>query len=99
MALQLGILKDGGVILASDIALPDMVKRIEYYREQRLFVLVYDEPDIYQDDMMEYEIPEDMTQPIEASPNVIMMTYHPEDMRQIAYKAPLIKIGNFAQAA
>ena len=98
MALELGILNDGGVMMVSDQPLPDLVKRVEYYREQRLFLLVYNNSDQHDDEMLEYEIPADMSKPVESAPNVIIYSLYP-DHEPIGYKAPLIKIGNYVQAA
>ncbi len=90
MNVELGILNDGGVVLVSDKALPEVVRRVEYYRDQKLFMLVYDQDDEGQ--LMDYEIPDDMTQPIEKSPNVVIYTLF-KDHDPIGYKVPLIKVG------
>ena len=37
MNIELAILNDGRVTLVSDSPLPDVVRRVEYYRDQRLF--------------------------------------------------------------
>ncbi|MCB1722003.1 MAG: hypothetical protein KDI11_09630 [Alphaproteobacteria bacterium] len=90
MNIELGILNDGGVVLVSDNPLPEVVRRVEYYRDQRLFMLVYNNDDEGQ--LMDYEIPEDMSHPIEKSPNVIIYTMF-KNHDPIGYKVPLIKVG------
>ena len=90
MNIELGILNDGGVVLFSDNPLPEVVRRVEYYRDQRLFMLVYNNDDEGQ--LMDYEIPEDMSHPIEKSPNVIIYTMF-KNHDPIGYKVPLIKVG------
>lgn len=90
MNIELGILKDGGVVLVADAPLPEVVQRIEYYRDQRLFMLVY--RDSTEGQLMDYEIPEDMAMPIEKSPNVIVYTLF-KSHDPVGYKVPLIKVG------
>jgi hypothetical protein len=91
MTIELTILNDGGVLLVNNQAYPGNVKRVEYYRDQRLFMLVYDNPD-YEDELMNYEIPENFMLPVEKSPNIIICSYD-QERKPYAYKAPLIKIG------
>ena len=92
MNIELGVLGDGGLILVSDSPLPHVVKRVEFYRDQRLFMLVYNNED--QDtDLMHYEVPADLTKPVEKSPNVIIYSLFP-DHEPIGYKVPLIKVGD-----
>ena len=91
MNIELGILNDGRVTLVSDGPLPDVVRRVEYYREQRLFQLVYDDDNLH-DELMECEIPERLANPVEKSPNVIILSLFP-GMTPLGYKVPLIKVG------
>lgn len=91
MNIELGILNDGRVTLVSDSPLPDIVRRVEYYREQRLFQLVYNNPE-NEDHLMECEIPSHMAAPVEKSPNVIIFTLFP-GLEPLGYKVPLIKVG------
>ena len=91
MNIELGILNDGRVTLVCDRPLPDVVRRVEYYREQRLFMLVYDDVG-HEDQLMECEVPEHMAVPVEKAPNVIIFTLFPE-LEPLGYKAPLIKVG------
>ena len=91
MNIELGILNDGRVTLVSDAPLPDVVRRVEYYREQKLFQLVYDDETI-DDALMECEIPEHLSAPVEKAPNVIIFTLF-KGMDPLGYKAPLIKVG------
>ena len=92
MNVELGILKDGGVMLASDQPLPHVIKRVEFYREQRLFMLVYNNED-QDSELMHYEIPENMAHPVEMSPDVIIYSKY-KDQGPIGYTVPLIKVGN-----
>ncbi len=91
MNIELGILHDGGVMMVSDKPLPDMVCRVEYYRDQRLFMLIYDDED-HAEDLMHYDIPENLTAPIENSPNIMVYSLFP-DHEPIGYKVPLVQVG------
>lgn len=91
MTIELGILNDGRVTLVSDAPLPDVIRRVEYYRDQRLFQLVYDDENL-EDALMECEIPEELSAPVEKSPNVIIFTLF-KGLDPLGYKVPLIKVG------
>lgn len=91
MNVELGILKDGGVVLVSDQPLPHVVRRIEYYRDQKLFMLVYNNSED-EGELMQHELPDNMVDPIERSPNVIVYSLF-KDHAPIGYKVPLVKVG------
>ncbi|MCK5284860.1 MAG: hypothetical protein KAJ86_04655 [Alphaproteobacteria bacterium] len=78
-------------MLVSDEPLPEIVKRVEFYRTQKLMMLVYNNEDD-ESDLMHYEVPKDMIDSIESSPNVIIYSLFP-NREPIGYKAPLIKVG------
>lgn len=92
MNIELGTLTDGNIIMVSDQPLPDMVKRIEYYREQHLLNLVYDGDD-HHDELMEYEVPSDMQQSVVHAPNITVYSLF-ADHEPIGYKVPLVQVGN-----
>lgn len=92
MNIELGILNDGGVMMVSDQPLPHLVKRVEFYRDQRLVMLVYNNKD-QESELMDYEVPETMAHSVEKSPNVIIYSLFP-DHEPIGYKVPLIKVGD-----
>ena len=43
MNIELTVLHDGGVILAASEPFPHLVKRVEYYNEQRMLSVVYND--------------------------------------------------------
>ena len=89
--IELVVLNDGGVILAGDDAFPDIVKRVEYYREQKLFLLIYKNgPD--EGDLTHFEVPTNLVYPVEKSPDIIIMSLYKNE--SVGYKVPLIKVGN-----
>jgi len=93
MNIELSVLKDGGVLLVSDRPMPDIVKRVEFYREERTMILKYRNNKENEDLMMHYEVPDHMIYPIEKSPDIIVYNMFP-DNPPIGYKAPLIKVGD-----
>lgn len=92
MNIDLGILHDGGVMLASDRPLPDIVRRVEYYSDQKLFMLVYNERH-RDEELMHFEVPSHMTSYVESTPNIIIYSLYPNH-EPIGYKVPLIKISD-----
>lgn len=92
MNIELATLHDGGVMLVSDRPLPHVIRRVEFYRDERLFMLVYN-TDQEDSELMHYEVPENMLYPIEKSPDVIIYSLFPQQ-EPIGYKVPLIKVGD-----
>lgn len=90
MNIDLAILREDAIMLVSDEPLPSIVRRVEYYRDQKLLMLVYNDPQ-YPEELMQYEIPEGMTRKIENCPNMIIFSVYP-DHKPIGYKAPLVQI-------
>lgn len=91
MNIELGVLHDGGVMLVSDQPLRDIVCRVEYYRDQRLFMLVYDN-DNHESELMHYEVPAQMAKSVELTPNIIIYSLFPNH-EPIGYKVPLVQVG------
>lgn len=91
VAIEIGKLKDGGVVMVTEKGLPDIVKRIEYYRDQRLMQLVYHDEGM-DDYLMHHELSEEMVYSVENSPDIIIYSLF-EDHAPIGYKVPLIKVG------
>ena len=87
------LLNDGGVMFACDEPL-EPIKRVEYYADQRLFLLVYANDNEHDEgDLMHYELPEHLASPVEKTPDIIICCIHPvRDPR--AYTVPLIKVHN-----
>ena len=92
MNIELGVLSDGGVMLVSDRPLPDIVCRVEYYRDQKLFNLVYFDEALCEE-LMHYEVPSHMTQSVESTPNIMIYSLFP-DHEPIGYKVPLVQVGD-----
>lgn len=92
MNIELGVLSDGNVMLVSDKPLPDIVRRVEYYRDQRQVMLVYTKPE-FSDHLMDYEIPVDLSPAVERTPSIMIYSLFP-DHEPIGYKVPLVQIGH-----
>lgn len=92
MNLELAKMNDDRILLVSDTPMPDVVKRVEYYRDQRLFMIVwYDEN--MDELLMHHEVPIDFAMAIEKTPNILIYSFYP-DHDPIGYKVPLIKVGD-----
>ena len=91
MNVELGVLGDGGLIIAGSEPFPHLIKRVEFYRDQKLFMLIYDNED-QDSELMHYEVPKKFLNPVENSPDVIIYSLF-KDHEPIGYKVPLIKVG------
>ena len=91
MNLELAKLNDERVMLVSDRPMPDIVQRVEYYREQRLFSLVWFDESI-EDELLHHEIPIDLAMSVDKAPNIIICALFPEQ-KTLKYSVPLVKIG------
>lgn len=92
MSLELGELPDGDLVLVSDMRLPSDVKRIEYYRDQRLLMLVYDAED-HEGDLMHYELRDDVARKVERRSSMVIIEPDLLTGRPSGYYASLIQVG------
>lgn len=90
--IQLGQADDGRLIIASNKKLPAKIKRVEYYREQKLFAFSFEDEN-EEDMLMQYEVSDEIADIIKASPDVIIVATTGEDDKLIKYLSPLIQIG------
>lgn len=89
--IQLGYLENGNIALLSDNAFEHEVKRVEYYRDQKLLMLVYNNPE-NSDDLLHYELDEEAAHKVDVARNVLIYS---DDGRTEpkGYYAYLIKVG------
>ncbi len=92
MNVDLGVLKDGGVLMVFEDPPPDEIKRVELYREEGLVMLVFRNPD-HDSELMNHELPENMMGLIEQSPNIMIFNLKEKPPTK-GYKVPLVKVGN-----
>ncbi len=90
--IELGRLKDGRLLIACNEDMPTDIIRVEYYREQRLFSLVYENEE---DDgeIMPVEIPYEINDIIKNSPNIMVIAMASQNAKPYGYQVPLVQIG------
>ena len=94
--IRLGQASDGRLILGSNQPFPADVKYIEYYREQRLFNLVFEggaEKGSEESALMPMEISEGTASIVQTSPDVMIVALAQEGCEPYGYAVPLIQIG------
>ncbi len=82
----------GDLLLVSDTPFEDKIIRVEYYREQKLLNLVYDNPEI-DSELMHYEISDISDDKIKHAARIILIVGPQNDKESVAYDVPLIQIG------
>ncbi len=92
MNVSLGSLPDGDLVLVSDATFPADIKRIEYYRDQKLFMLVYDQPD-HEGELMHYEIADDLARKVERKSSMVVIEPDQATGRPMGYYTSLIQVG------
>ncbi len=92
MNIELAKLPNGDLAIVCDTEFEKPVRRVEYYRDQRLFMLIYDDPD-HEGDLLEHEISEESAQIVKNSANDIVIFEAPDPSNPKHYKVPLIQIG------
>ena len=92
MIFEVGQLKDGRIMLVTDKHFPGEVRRAEFYRDMKLFMLVYDNAE-YDSELMDYEISEAAADVIKtASSNIyVVNAENPNDL--VGFDVPLVQVG------
>ena len=92
MAMQLGQGDTGHLIIVSDNPFPSAVRRVEYFRDQKLFNIVFID-DEHPGDMSELELPDDIDEIVKSSPSdiVILNVADPDNIEN--YEVPLVQVG------
>lgn len=93
MNIELGQLPDGDLALVSDARLPDDVKRVEYYRDQKLFMLVYSNPD-HEGDLMHYELRDDVAAKVQKRSFMVIIEPDETTGKPMGYYTSLIQVGD-----
>ncbi len=92
MAIELFQLNNGDIAIGYNHELHDEIKRVEYFRDQKLFMIVYNDPD-HEGELLHYEISEEAADLVRHSANDIIMINACNPSNQVEYKVPLIQIG------
>lgn len=90
--IQLAQNEDGRLVIASNEQFPSEVRRVEYYRDMRLFVLVYKEEE-HGSDLMPCEVSEETAVQVAKSPDVIIIVMADKSRKPYGYQVPLVQIG------
>ena len=91
--IRLGQTSDGRLILGGNEPFPAYIKHVEYYKEQRLFSLVFDTED-EQSALMPCELCERTAAIVHASPNIMVIAMATEPGEEpYGYMVPLVQIG------
>ncbi|MEC7575749.1 MAG: hypothetical protein VYC19_11445 [Pseudomonadota bacterium] len=92
MNVELGRLPDGGIVLCANPEFPEQVKRVEYYRDQKLFMLIYEDID-HEGELMHYEMQDDVDEVVRHAPGLTLVACNPRTMAPYGYKVPLVQVG------
>jgi len=98
MSFSLGELPDGDLVIVSDMSLPADIKRVEYYRDQRLFMLVYDIPN-HEGDLMHYELKSDVADKVQRRSSMIVIEPDKSTGKPSGYYTSLIQVGEIQNYA
>ncbi len=88
--IRLGQSMDGRLLIGSNEAFPSDVRHVEYYKDQKLFMLVYENSE---SDLMPTEISAETHDIIQSSPNVMIIAMAPDGQSPYGYQVPLVQIG------
>jgi hypothetical protein len=90
--IRLGQAMDGRLILGSSESFPADIRYVEYYKEQRLFSLVFDTED-EESALMPCEIDSKTASIVQSSPNIMVIAMAEAGADPYGYMVPLIQIG------
>ncbi len=90
--IRLGQAEDGRLLLGSNESFPADIKHVEYYKEQRLFNLVFDTED-EENRLMPCELCPKTAAIVQASPNIIVVAMAEAGQEPYGYAVPLVQIG------
>ena len=90
--IRLGQAMDGRLILGSNEKFPAYVKHVEYYKEQRLFSLVFDTDD-EERTLMPCQLCGKTAAIVHSSPNIMIIAMAEAGEEPYGYMVPLVQIG------
>lgn len=92
MNIQMGHLPEGDLVMVCDEQLPAEVKRVEYFRDQKLLMFVYRDGE-REDDLMHYELPDDYARQVELKSSLVIIEPDLINGKQMGYYTSLIQVG------
>ena len=88
--IELAQSDDGRLVLGTDEPFPFDIKYIEYYREQRLFSLVFENDD---SSLIPVEISAFIGETVERAPSMIVLEVTKGHAEPYRYIVPLVQVG------
>jgi hypothetical protein len=92
MLFEIGHMSDGNLVLMSDGSFPSAIKRVVYYRDQRLFMLDYEDQD-HDGFLIEYEVSDFADDMIKRGPGNILVVNAGNPKNLEGFDVPLIQVG------
>lgn len=92
MTIDIGKLKDGSLAAVSNEPFPSKVRHVEYYKEQRLFQIVFDDPEA-EDMLITQELDAAGAHKAETAPDMMIVVMAENGTEPYGYDVPLIQIG------
>ncbi len=90
---ELGLLRDGAVMLMSNQAFRAPIKRVEFYRDVKLLMLVYDTDAAEDTELMDYELSDHVAGVVKQSAHNILVVEAQDPENLHGYDVPLIQVG------
>lgn len=90
--IRLGQSLDGRLIIGSNEPFPADIKLVEYYKDQRLFSLVFETED-EQSKLMPCELSPQTAAIVHSSPNIMIIAMAEAGAEPYGYMVPLVQIG------
>lgn len=92
---ELGHMRDGGLVLMSNQPFPADIKRVEYYPEQKLFMLVYegDQAQADNSELIEYELSDFAANLVRNAASNILVVNAQNFNDLEGFDVPLIRVG------
>ena len=85
-------LPDGTLMIITDSRLPADAQRIEYYKDQKLMMLVYNKEN-HEGDLMHNELPDEVVRKVMLARKILVVAYSNDDLDPDQFYVPLIQIG------
>lgn len=92
MNSELGIHHNGSLVLVCSADIPGTICRLEYYREQKMLSIVYENNEI-DPDLSHYEMPEDVDTIMRKKGLVTVIVSPNAEKEAYGYDVPIVQIG------
>jgi hypothetical protein len=92
MTIDIGKLRDGSLAVISNEPFPATVRHIEYYKDQRLFQIIFNRPDT-DPLLITQELDAKGARYAESAPDMMIVVMAEGTDEPFGYEVPLIQIG------